>query len=153
MLVFFSLSLLHSHFGSFYRSRRTEMGNIAPSVSFSFKVNFSRETPNDFYLSGDRVQGVIQVATDDTDNDLNSKYGPLYVELIGELNDFKASIQQHINRGVKIFFRKRAQLTKLPNDNQQLVRYSFKESLLFGKKNIYYCFYFFPYEFKVILFE
>jgi hypothetical protein len=24
---------------------------------------------------------------------------------------------------------------------------------LFGKWNIYYCFYFFPYEFKVILFE
>lgn len=110
------------------------MGNNAPSVSFSFKVNFSRETPNDFYLSGDRVQGIIQVATDDTDNDLNSKYGPLYVELIGELNDFKTNIHQHINRGVTIFFRRRAQLTKLPNDNQQQVRYSFKGKLFLGKK-------------------
>ncbi|CAF2635133.1 unnamed protein product [Rotaria sp. Silwood2] len=54
------------------------MGNSAPSFLFSYKVNFTRETPKDFYLSGDRVQGIIQIATNDNDNDLIRKYGPLW---------------------------------------------------------------------------
>jgi hypothetical protein len=107
------------------------MGNSAPSVLFSFKVKFSRETPNDFYLSGDRVQGIIQIITNDNDNDLNFKYGPLYVELIGELHDFKTNIHQQRNtKGVQIFFRKRTQVIKLPNDNQPLVRCLLKENPL-----------------------
>jgi len=103
------------------------MGNSAPSVLFSFKVKFSRETPNDFYLSGDRVYGIIQIVTNDNDSDLNFKYGPLYVELIGELHDFRTNMhQQRTAKGVQIFFRKRAQVIKLPDDNQQSVRFSFK---------------------------
>lgn len=106
------------------------MGNSVPPVFFSYKVNFTREIPNDFYLNGDRVQGIIEILTNDNDNDLDSKYGPLHVELIGELQDFKTNTQQRYTEGVQIFFRKRTQLTKLPNDNQQRVRYSFKGNLL-----------------------
>ena len=105
------------------------MGNYL-SASFSFKVKFSRETPNDFYLSGDRVQGIVQVVTDDIENDLNSKYGPLYVELIGEMHDFKIQSRLESTQVVRIFFQTQTQVTKLPNDNQQLVRYSFNENLL-----------------------
>lgn len=99
------------------------MGNSAPSILFSYKVNFSRETPNDFYVSGDRVQGIIQIVTNDNDNDLNSKYGPLYVELIGQLHDF-ATNRYHdgYGKGLQIFFRKQVQVITLPNDNQKLVR-------------------------------
>jgi hypothetical protein len=107
------------------------MGNSAPSVLFSFNVKFSRETPNDFYLSGDRVQGIIQIVTNDNDNDLNFKYGPMYVELVGELHGFQTNIQQQRRlRNVQTFFQKRAQVTKLPDDNQQPVRYLFKAKLL-----------------------
>ncbi|CAF4938468.1 unnamed protein product [Rotaria magnacalcarata] len=85
------------------------LGNSAPSFLFSYKVNFTREIPNDFYLSGDRVQGIIQIATNDNENDLIEKYGPLYVELIGELHDFKTDTHQHYTKGVQIFFRTRTQ--------------------------------------------
>jgi hypothetical protein len=113
-------------------AQETEMGNSgnAPSLFYSYKVNFTREIPNDFYLSGDRVQGVIQILTNDNDDDLNFKYGPLYVELVGELHDFKSNSHNSHGKGDRIFFRKRAQVTKLPNDNQQLVRYSFKIKFL-----------------------
>ena len=97
------------------------MGNGASSLIYSYKVNFTRETPNDFYLSGDRVQGIIQILINDTDDDLNLKYGPLQVELIGELCDFKPDIYLTYAKGDRIFFRKRAQLIKLPIDYQQLV--------------------------------
>ncbi|CAF3305308.1 unnamed protein product [Rotaria socialis] len=96
------------------------LGNSAPSLLFSYKVNFTREIPNDFYLSGDRVQGIIQIATNDNENDLIQKYGPLYVELIGELHDFKTDTHQHYTKGVQIFFRTRTQIIQLPNDNQKL---------------------------------
>jgi hypothetical protein len=74
------------------------MGNSATSVFFSYKVKFTREIPNDFYLSGDRVQGIIQILTNDHDNDLNFKYGPLYVELIGEFQDFKVNNESYVFR-------------------------------------------------------
>ncbi|CAF1188486.1 unnamed protein product [Rotaria sordida] len=96
------------------------MGNSAPSFLFSYKLNFTRETPNDFYLSGERVQGIVQITTNYNDNDLTHKYGPLYVELIGELHDFKTNTHQHYTKGVHVFFRRRAQVIKLPNDNQKL---------------------------------
>ena len=97
------------------------MGNSARSLFYLYKVNFTRETPNDFYLSGDRVQGIIEIVINDTDDDLNLKYGPLHVELIGALCDFKPDIYHTYGKEDRIFFRKRAQLIKLPNDYQQLV--------------------------------
>ncbi|CAF1488843.1 unnamed protein product [Adineta steineri] len=97
------------------------MGNITPSLLSSFKVKFNRETPYDFYLSGDRVHGVIVIVTNDKDNELNFRYGPLYVELIGESKDaIINNYQERIPNNAQIFFRKRAQVIKLPNDNQQL---------------------------------
>jgi hypothetical protein len=105
------------------------MGNSAPSVFFLFKAKLSRETPYDFYLSGDRVEGIIQIVTNDNEDDLNCKYGPLYVELIGELHNFKTNTHQKIRKGVQVFFRKRAQVTKLSNDNPRSVRFLFKENL------------------------
>ncbi|CAF1013383.1 unnamed protein product [Rotaria sp. Silwood1] len=95
-------------------------GNSAPTFLFSYKLNFTRETPNDFYLSGDRVQGIIQITTNDNDNDLIRKYGPLYVELIGELHDFKTDTHQHYTEGVHVFFRRGAQVIQLPNDQEKL---------------------------------
>ncbi|CAF0874702.1 unnamed protein product [Adineta ricciae] len=94
------------------------MGNIAPSVLSSFKVKLTRETPYDFYLSGDRVHGIIDIVTNDKTNDLNFRYGPLYVELIGELKDVKTNLYQQRNlNNVQIFFRERAQVIKIPADN------------------------------------
>jgi hypothetical protein len=130
------------------------MGNIAPSILSSFKVKFTREAPNDFYLSGDRVQGIIEIVTKDKDNDVNFKHGPLYVELIGKLKDCKTnSHQQRIATGVQIFFRQRAQVIKLPNDNQQMVRYSFKENISYRNNmfNIASNF-FFSYQFRFVNF-
>ena len=108
------------------------MGNSAASVFFSYKVKFTREIPNNFYLSGDRVQGIIQILTNDNDDNLTVKYGPLHVELIGELQDFKTNNHQRYRKGVQIFFRKQTQLIQLPNNNQQLVRYLFKEKISFN---------------------
>jgi hypothetical protein len=94
------------------------------SKSLSFKVKFTRESPNDFYLSGDRVQGIVQVVTYENGNDLNRKYGPLHVELIGELNDFLTNSRGGLYaRSMRKFFRKQARVEKLPNDNR--VRYIF----------------------------
>ncbi len=109
------LSTVYSPAEVFNRSRHA-------SVFLSFKVKFTREPPNDFYLSGDRVQGIIQLVTNDTDDDLHHKYGQLHVELIGELNDF---ITHRYRRPdptrTQILFRKRAQVKKLPDNDQQLV--------------------------------
>jgi len=153
-VLVFSLSFFHSHFGTFYRIRHAKMGNIAPSILSSFKVKFTREAPNDFYLSGDRVQGIIEIVTKDKDNDVNFKHGPLYVELIGKLKDCKTnSHQQRIATGVQIFFRQRAQVIKLPNDNQQMVRYSFKKNIFYRNKMfniaLKFCF---SYQFRFVIF-
>jgi hypothetical protein len=105
--------------------KKRDVVNGVSSVSFSFKVKFTRESPNDFYLSGDRVQGIIQLVTHENENDLNRKYGPLHVELIGELNDFITNKHGTLYaKDIRKFFRKQAQVEKLPNDNHQLVRYS-----------------------------
>lgn len=114
--------------GSLYapctRSRQGDVIKGVLPVSFSFKVKFTRESPNDFYLSGDRVHGIVQLVTNENENDLNRKYGPLHVELIGELNDFITNKHGTLYaKDIRKFFRKQAQVEKLPNDNQQLVRY------------------------------
>ncbi len=94
------------------------------SVFLSFKVKFTREPPNDFYLSGNRVQGIIQLVTNDNSKDLHRKYDQLHVELIGELNGFIIDRYRRPNpTQTQIFFRKRAQVKKLPDDDQQLVSY------------------------------
>ena len=99
------------------------MGNITPSVLSSFKVKLTRETPYDFYLSGDRVHGIIDIVTNDKTKDLNFRYGPLYVELIGELKDVKTNIYQQRNlSNVQIFFRERGHVIKIPADNSPTVR-------------------------------
>ena len=91
-------------------------------MSFSWKVKFTRESPNDFYLSGDRVQGVVQLVADENEDDLNREYGPLYVELIGELNDFITNRHGALYaKDIQKFFRKQAQVERLPSDN--MVRY------------------------------
>jgi hypothetical protein len=118
-------------------AQKTDMGNSAPFVFFSYKVNFTREIPNDFYLSGDRVQGIIEIITNDNDNDLNFKYGPLHVELIGELHDFRTNRHQRYAKGDQIFFRKRVQVIKLPNNNQKLVRYSFKRNFFVFRNKMF----------------
>ncbi len=111
--------------------RKGDVVNAVSSVSFSFKVKFTRESPNDFYLSGDRVQGIIQLVTNENENDLNRKYGPLHVELIGELNDFITNKHGTLYaKDIRKFFRKQARVEKLPNDNQQLVRYSDLKEIL-----------------------
>ncbi|UJR32528.1 hypothetical protein I4U23_019990 [Adineta vaga] len=119
--LFFYAFGLHWNSTTFLKSISINMGNITPSVLSSFKVKLTRETPYDFYLSGDRIHGIIDIVTNDKGHDLNFRYGPLYVELIGESKDVKTNIYQQRNlNNVQIFFRKRVQVIKIPTDNQQL---------------------------------
>ncbi|UJR19777.1 hypothetical protein I4U23_022911 [Adineta vaga] len=81
-------------------------------------LKFTRETPNDFYLSGDQVEGIVELTTNET-NDLYMKYGLLHVELIGELHDFKRHRYQRSTDGVKIFFRRQTKLIQIKNQQKK----------------------------------
>jgi len=78
-------------------------------IFFSFKVKFTREIPNDFYISGDQVEGIIELTTNEI-RALDLTYGTLRVDLIGELQDFKKNIHQPYTDGVEIFFRRQTKL-------------------------------------------
>ena len=96
------------------------MGNIYSiqvPIFFSYKVKFTRETPNDFYISGDGVEGIIELTTNET-NDLYVNYGSLHVELIGELQDFKKDQYQRYTEGVERFFRKKTKLIPIQKTTQ-----------------------------------
>ncbi|CAF2804225.1 unnamed protein product [Rotaria sp. Silwood2] len=74
------------------------MGNSGlSSLYFWYKVDFTRETPNDFYLSGDHVQGINKITANYNYNDFDFKYGPLNVELIGEIHDFTSDKDIFVN--------------------------------------------------------
>ncbi|CAF1454868.1 unnamed protein product [Adineta ricciae] len=97
------------------------MGNIysnAIPIFFSYKVKFTRDIPQDFYISGDRAKGIIELTTNETIN-LYIKYGLLHVELIGEIHYFKTHKNAKAPNGIQIFFWRKVKLIQLPKTNQQ----------------------------------